>query len=121
MAIELRIEENHALRIVRVFGEVDLYHSHRLKETITELAAVSRSGILLDLGAVGYIDSSGVGVLIFAKALCGKKGIPLRIINAKGPVLRVLELTKLTSYLPLAESEEVALHELERGWETGGG
>jgi len=119
MAMELRIEENPALRVVRVFGEVDLYHSHRLKETISELAAVGRSGILLDLDAVGYIDSSGVGVLIFAKSLCSKKGIPLRIVNAKGPVLRVLELTKLTSYLPLAESEDAALHELEHGWNAG--
>ncbi len=109
--MEIGVERGEHARVIRVSGDVDLYHSHRLKDVVTELASEARSGIVLDLGGAAYIDSSGVGVLIYANSVCTKRGIPLRLVNLSDPVRRVLELTKLTSYLPLADSEESAIRE----------
>ena len=111
--MEIRVERGEQAGVIRVSGDVDLYHSHRLKDAITELAGEASSGIVLDLGGATYIDSSGVGVLIYAKSLCSKKGIPLRIVNLSDPVRKVLELTKLMSYLPLSDSEAGAIRELD--------
>ena len=110
--MELQVQRRGAVRVIRIAGEVDLYHSHRLKDTITELVSDEQSPIVMDFEETTYLDSSAVGVLIYATSVCSKKRVPLRIANVHGGPLRVLELTKLTSYLPLTESCESALSEL---------
>jgi anti-sigma B factor antagonist len=45
-------------------GEVDLYHSTRLKEQLDPVIADRRPRVVIDLSAVTYVDSSGLAVFI---------------------------------------------------------
>ncbi len=83
--------------IVTVLGEIDVATSPRLR---SELASVMERGaktIVLDLGAMSFIDSSGLGVLVGAlKRLREQQGDEIVIRGLQDSVRRVFEITGLT-------------------------
>jgi anti-sigma B factor antagonist len=73
--------------VVRVRGDVDAHTAPRLED---ELTAVE-GPLVIDLDEVGFMDSSGVAVLVRAhRQRCEDGG--LRIIALSRPVRRVLEI-----------------------------
>lgn len=65
--------------------------------------------IVINLEGVDYIDSSGIGALIYISSTVKKKALKLALSNVHGSVKKVIELTKLTGYFPIANSVEEAL------------
>ncbi|MFP4113820.1 MAG: STAS domain-containing protein [Spirochaetota bacterium] len=110
--LELREQSIDGVSVVEVIGELDVYHAFRLKELIQKSIANGTRGLVLDLTSTQYIDSSGVGTLIFANSICKKAQMPFRLSNPHGPVLRVIELTKLIGYLPIAGSSQEAIDQI---------
>ena len=64
---------------------------------------------IINLEAVDYIDSSGIGALIYICSTIKKMNFKLSISNVHGSVKKVIELTKLMGYFPIANSVEEAL------------
>jgi len=52
--------------VIAVHGEIDVYTSPRVKETINELIEKENYNLIINLEEVRYIDSTGLGVLIGA-------------------------------------------------------
>jgi anti-sigma B factor antagonist len=89
---------------IEVRGEVDLVAEAPLVEQVDALAGSDEtSTILLDLGAVDFIDSSGVRALIRVRREHGDR---VRLVAASHPVRRVLDIAGLTHGLGLDESSE---------------
>ena len=107
--MEIRTRENTSIFVIDVIGDMDLYSSFRLKELIDKLTGENIRKFIINLDEVAYIDSSGVGSLIYINSLCKKKDIHFKIVNVKGTVRRVIELTKLLGYLPISNSEDEAI------------
>lgn len=99
------------LKIV-VSGEMDLYNSHELKSLLTKQIEVGVEPILLDLHDLNYIDSSGISVLLYAFTQSRKRQLGLCFMNVRGSVKRVIELTSLSGFFPIAESLEDAINRL---------
>ena len=64
---------------------------------------------VINLEQVDYIDSSGIGALIYICSTIKKMNLKLAIASVHGSVKKVIELTKLTGYFPMANSVEEAL------------
>ena len=64
---------------------------------------------IINLEQVDYIDSSGIGALIYICSTIKKMNLKLAISNIHGSVKKVIELTKLMGYFPIANSVEEAL------------
>jgi anti-sigma B factor antagonist len=62
---------------------------------------------------VEYIDSSGIGALIYITSTIKKMNLKLAITNVKGSVKKVIELTKLTGFFPILPSLEEAVKSME--------
>ena len=107
--MEIKTRERFSIFVIDVIGDMDLYSSFRLKELVDKLTNENVRKFIINLDEVAYIDSSGVGSLIYINSLCKKKDINFKIVNVKGTVKRVIELTKLLGYLPIANSEEDAI------------
>ena len=95
--------------IMRIEGEIDLYNAPEIKDTIKKHIDSGKTLILINLGKVSYIDSSGIGALISSLSYLKKVGGSLKISNVYASVKRVFELTKLTSFFEIFETEEAAL------------
>ena len=110
--MELKIRKNQEVYIVDITGEMDLYNSYKLKELIAKMLERSVKGIILNMEEVEYIDSSGIGALIYICSTLKKKNLKLYITNIHGSVKKVIELTKLMGFFPITNSLEEALQKL---------
>jgi anti-anti-sigma factor len=80
---------------VAVAGEVDLPHARDLVVVLREVLAGAPAVIALDLSRVTFMDSTGIQVLMGARADAVKAGTEVRIQKTSAPVQRVLRLTGL--------------------------
>jgi anti-sigma B factor antagonist len=79
---------------VRCRGEIDLSNADRIDSEIRGLARRGCSVITLDLRRVGFIDCSGLRVLLELDHLAAQQGWRFELACADGPAQRLLELTR---------------------------
>ena len=110
--MELSIRKTDKIYIVDVNEDLDLYNSYKLKELFMKMVEKKVESIIINLENVDYIDSSGIGTLIFISSTAKKMNIKLSIASIRGTVKKAIQLTKLTTYLPLANSLTDAIESL---------
>ncbi len=106
------IQEEGTSIILKIAGDVDLFSSKELKEKLMEIFEGAFVGIVLDMEEVSYLDSMGVGCLLFAFSESKKKHKSIFFSSIIGMPRKVIQLTKLDNYFPLVESIDVALTRL---------
>jgi anti-sigma B factor antagonist len=98
----LDIESHAGDRRLRLEGDID---SHTAGDLEAALAALGTSGeVLLDVAGVGFIDSSGLRVVVSVNAALVDAGHALRIRGASPAVVRLVEITGLGDHLDVEES-----------------
>jgi anti-sigma B factor antagonist len=107
--LELKIRKNEDIYIVDVNGEMDLYNSYKLKELVMKMLEKKVSKFIINMENVEYIDSSGIGALIYISSTIKKLNLKLLITNVRGSVKKVIELTKLMGYFPITQSINEAI------------
>ncbi len=102
--MELKVRKSADIYIIDVNGEMDLYNSYKLKELVMKMLEKKIQKFVINMENVEYIDSSGIGALIYICSTIKKLGLKLFIANVRGSVKKVIELTKLMGYFPIAGS-----------------
>ncbi len=111
--MELNIRKNGEVYIIYVNGEMDLNNSYKHKELVMKMLEKNVQAFIINLEQVDYIDSSGIGALIYICSTVKKMNLKLAITNIHGSVKKVIELTKLMGYFPITNSIEEALQQME--------
>jgi anti-sigma B factor antagonist len=83
--------------------------SVQLREAIRDLISKGMKSILLNLGDVNYIDSSGLGELVGAYTTAKNQGAALKLLNLTKKVKDVLQLTKLYTVFDIYDDEASAI------------
>ena len=78
-----------------IVGEVDLYTAPALRERIASLIDGGVRRLVVNLEEVGFLDSSGLGVLIGALRRLKEHDGVLRLVCNEGSTLKVLTVTGL--------------------------
>jgi anti-sigma B factor antagonist len=107
--MELKIRKNGDIYIIDVLGEMDLYNSYKIKELLMKMIEKKIEKFIINMEDVEYIDSSGIGALIYITSTIKKMNLTLSITNVHGSVKKVIELTKLSSFFPILPSLEEAI------------
>ncbi|MDR1249903.1 MAG: STAS domain-containing protein [Treponema sp.] len=107
--MELRIRKNQETYIIDIQGELDLYNSYKLKELLGKMLEKKIERFIINLDEVEYIDSSGIGALIYVSSTLKKLDHKLAITNIRGAVKRVIEMTKLMGFFPVTETLDEAI------------
>eukprot|EP00494_Astrolonche_serrata_P005878 UN05895 len=107
--MEISQRERDSVVILEIQGEIDLYNAPEIKDAIQRLIDEQKYNIIINLEKVSYIDSSGIGALISSLSNLKKYQGSLKIINVYASVKKVFELTKLTSFFEIYDSEDKAL------------
>lgn len=92
-------------------GKFNLVAAPPFKARVDDLVAQGRTRVVVDLHAVDFIDSSGLGALIGGLKTARQQGGDLRIAAAGTQVRAVLKLTNLDRILSPYETVEEALHD----------
>ncbi len=95
--------------VVTVAGEIDVYTSPLLQERLVEVLREGLSSIVLDLSAVTFLDSTGLGVLITGLKRCRSADGDLVLVTAQPNVLKVLEITGLNDVFQVHDSVDDAV------------
>lgn len=101
--------DSNGVAIITVSGEMDLYTAPQLRDAVSSHLDRDRSPLVLDLEQLHYIDSSGIGALLYTFSACKKAGTSVWFAGVQGPVRRVIELTSLLGFFPIAETVEEAI------------
>ena len=80
-----------------------------LRSTIRELLDDQRVRILVNLGDINYIDSSGIGELVSAYTAVKNRGGELKLLNLTKKVRDLLQITKLYTVFDVHSDEVTAL------------
>src|SRR5260370_2467572 len=83
--------------------------SVQLREAVRKLLDEGRKKILLNLGDVAYVDSSGIGELVSSYTTTGNQGGHLKLLNLTKQIRDLLTITKLLTVLGTFDSEQEAL------------
>ena len=105
------LKEGKNSLIISLSGEIDQYAAAELKECIDiEIQSTSRKNIIIDLGMVDMMDSSGIGLIVGRYKLTISTGKKFAICNASSSVKRMIELSGITKvisyYNTLTEAEK---------------
>jgi anti-sigma B factor antagonist len=80
-----------------------------LRDTVKELLSKGQKRILLNLGDVNYIDSSGIGELVSAYTTAKNQGGELKLLKLTKKVHDLLQITKLYTVFDVKDDEAAAV------------
>lgn len=96
--------------IIDLSGQIKLGEGASiLRETVKDLLGKGQKNILLNLGEINYIDSSGIGELIAAFTSVRKEGGELKLLHLTKKVRDLLQITKLYTVFEVLDEETVAV------------
>ena len=108
--MELMLETPAAgVAVVRLTGRLDLLSAGNVRRRLDEAVASGQARLVVDLGEVASIDSSGLGALIGALKTARQAGGDLRIARPGEQARMVLELTTLDRVLRPYDTVDEAL------------
>jgi anti-sigma B factor antagonist len=113
---ELNLTERQAgdVTILDMSGKVTLGEgSVALRTAVRRLLGDGKKKILLNLGSVGYIDSSGIGELVSSFTAVNKENGTLKLLNLTQKIQDLLAITKLLTVFDVYDSESDALSSFE--------
>ena len=97
MDLRLEVSERGGWSVLEVGGEIDVATAPRLREQLISLVNDERYRIVVDLDAVDFIDSTGLGVLIGALKRVRTHDGDLALVCSEARILKVFEITGLLS------------------------
>ena len=95
--------------VLDVEGQLIVGNRQELKQKVLEELEGGERRFLIDFDRTGYIDSSGLGVLVSLSKKIREQGGELRLANLNEDLRTLFELTKLDTLFQISNSREEAL------------
>ena len=89
--------------VIRLIGEFDLESQPAVEAAIAEGEASGAERVIIDVSALEFVDSTGLGVLLAAKKRADISGLHLRFTRAQGSVAEFFRLTAMDLSLPFVD------------------
>ena len=110
MSVKLSTRQVGDVSVVDVAGRITLGEgSSALRDLLREMVGKGQKKILLNLGDVSYIDSSGIGELVSGFTTVTNSGGELKLLNLNKRVKDLLQITKLYTVFDVHEDEAGAI------------
>jgi anti-sigma B factor antagonist len=107
--LTLATREVGATTIVAVGGEIDVYTAPKLRDKITELVGAGAYRLVIDLEAVEFLDSTGLGVLVGGlKKVRAHDGF-LRLVCTQDRLLKIFRITGLAKVFDIHATPDAAV------------
>ncbi len=107
-----QVEKVGDVLVVDVEGQLIVGNRQELKQKVLEELDKGERKFVVDFEKTGYIDSSGLGVLVSLSKKVREQGGELRLANLNEDLKTLFELTKLDTLFHIADSREAALKDL---------
>ena len=103
------VKKQDDVTVIDVEGQLIVGNRQELKQKVLEELEKGARKFLIDFTNTGYIDSSGLGVLVSLSKKIREQGGELRLANLNEDLRTLFELTKLDTLFHIATNREEAL------------
>ncbi len=111
MSFKATARESNGITVVDLSGRITLGEgSTMLREMVRDLVENGQTKIILNLGDVNYIDSSGIGELVSGFTAVKNQGGELKLLHLTKKVHDLLQITKLYTVFDVHSDENTALN-----------
>jgi anti-anti-sigma factor len=90
----------NGVAVVQPVGQIDIHSAFDFKQRVGETLAAGNHWLVIDLSAITFLDSTGLGALVTSLKRAQALGGDLHLAQVPKNVRMVIELTSLQSYLP---------------------
>lgn len=109
MDLDVETGERDGETVISLRGEIDVYTAPRLRQTLIDLIEKGASRLVVDMSAVDFLDSTGLGVLVGGlKRVKAKEG-SLKLVVSQEKILKIFDITGLTKVFPIYGSLDEAV------------
>jgi anti-sigma B factor antagonist len=105
------VETSGAITIVGVNGHLIVANRQELKHIVLDRLQAGDQEFLIDFAETGYIDSSGLGVLVSLSKKVREQGGELRLAALNEDLRTLFALTKLDTLFTIVDSREEGLQD----------
>ena len=109
MDLTLATREVGGTTVVAVGGEIDVYTAPKLRDKITELVGAGVYHLVVDLEAVEFLDSTGLGVLVGGLKKVRAHDGSLRLVCTQDRLLKIFRITGLAKVFDIHQSADAAV------------
>ena len=110
MSMKVATRQANDVTIVDLSGQIKLGEgSSVLRDTVKDLLGKGQKKILLNLGDINYIDSSGIGELVSAYTSVRNQGGDMKLLHLTKKVHDLLQITKLYTVFHVMDDEAGAI------------
>ena len=106
--MKIQVQDYNEVTVVELQGELDGDFVEMLEDTITSIVKKRKTGVVIDMSGVGFIDSKGLEQLLWARDYCNDNKRAMRLAGLDENCARILEITRLADgfdhYAELAEA-----------------
>jgi anti-sigma B factor antagonist len=108
--VKVEIKNYQGIKVIALFGEVDMYTSPALREEMMGLINKRVTPLLVDLNGVSYIDSSGIATFVEGLKRMMSYGGRLKLVGLIEGVREIFSFSKLDRVFEIYRSIEDALN-----------
>ena len=109
MDLKLGHYAKDGIEVIDVQGEIDMYTAPRLRELLIDLVSKGHYQLVVNLDKVGFLDSTGLGVLVGGLKRVRAHDGSLRLVCTQERILKIFRITGLTKVFPIHATVDEAL------------
>ena len=94
--------------VIRLEGELDMATAPPVRDEFLRALTLTSVGVVIDLRALGFLDSTGIHALVQLHERCTETQRRLKLVLGPGPVRRVLSVSGLLEAFDTVTEEAVA-------------
>jgi len=93
--MKVKTQNYNGVTVIELQGEMDSDFAELFRNTVADIIAKHKTGIVLDMSGVGFIDSAGLEQLLWVRGYCNENKCELRLAGLDENCARILEITRL--------------------------
>ena len=93
--MQINTKQVNTIAVVELAGRFDAHEVPEVRKTLTSATESGNGRVVVDLGGVNFVDSSGLACLVQGMKHCRERGADEYLCNLQQPVRIIFELTRL--------------------------
>jgi len=107
MRCKIKTRRLRDVPVLKIIGELAGENSQRVSRKILSLGALKTRSVAVDLSETTFIDSHGLGVLVYAWKMLENGGKELVLLDPPPFIHTILQGTNLATFIKVVESPEL--------------
>ena len=109
MDLKLGHHAKDGIEVIDVQGEIDMYTAPRLRELLINLVSQGSRRLVVNLDKVGFLDSTGLGVLVGGLKRVRAHDGSLDLVCTRERILKIFRITGLTEVFGIYQTVDQAI------------